>query len=736
MKKLLLLSLIVLITITARAVTHTIYVKSETAPYLYSWYNIGGGVEQPLGNWPGTLMSGTELVKDTTFWKITISIPDEITSFNIIFNNGRGGQTEDILGLSSDRYYIYDGYTGYSDISEQFGKVPNAEISQVELRGDFNGWEEGGTSIMTKGDGYVYTMQVDLGDNTNDQQFKLVVNGSIYGGIESSLKIDAPEGWIEIYGAGTINETGYIILRNSIADYKSYILTATWEENPNAIDGWTLKVEGKDYKYELINTDEWQLLMTFYSSVDQSSGWLRAWDFSVETPSTKTLPGVNANDGHVVGIDLSNNQMSGTFPYALLALPLLKSLNLSDNHLTGDLGVMTYTFAQTDPTMMTHLQELNISGNQFSGNVGLFANCFPNLTSLNVSNNYFEDVNPMIPVTVKTLDLSSQTISRVVPLHLADLSEAEITTKVPSILLYDHANQTFTPNINLMCKTTDDNWGMMMTYQNGQLIIPYASYQNIYYGETGDTLNAFVYNKYGTPEGSNFRISLSFDDGDSNFDGHVNVLDLQTMINYMFEEYNSKPYNFTASNLWKDNVINVQDAVCMVNKLLDTEANSSQNTNNIRRQKEISDIADTTISIENAQLIINTDRPVASFDIIVSTNEKCEILDAINNAGLTCAVKRNGNQLHLVGYSLNGVMLPMGKTAICNIKSGRVLYAMLVDKDAQEITTMKDGTSTNIQSSTLNSAQSKKIVYRIPLGAKRAIIIDAEGNKTMINDEK
>ena len=46
-----------------------------------------------------------------------------------------------------------------------------------------------------------------------------------------------------------------------------------------------------------------------------------------------------------------------------------------------------------------------------------------------------------------------------------------------------------------------------------------------------------------------------------------------------------------------------------------------------------------------------------------------------------------------------------------------------------------DDDSTKIQSLSLN-AQSKRIVYRIPLGAKRAIIIDAAGNKTMIKDEK
>ena len=60
-------------------------------------------------------------------------------------------------------------------------------------------------------------------------------------------------------GAGTIEEPGYIILRNSITEYESYILTAIWEENPNAIEGWTLKVEGKDVRIKAtVATDKQQ----------------------------------------------------------------------------------------------------------------------------------------------------------------------------------------------------------------------------------------------------------------------------------------------------------------------------------------------------------------------------------------------------------------------------------------------------------------------------------------------
>lgn len=713
MKRLLCSLFVLAVVIVAKAVTATVYVQAEKSPYLYCWYMVGNVPYQPLGTWPGTQMSETEVIKDVVFWKMPISTPDGITSFNIIFNDGEWGQTEDILGLSSDRYFTYDGYSGYTDISEEYGRVPNAEISQVEIRGDFNGWEEGGSSIMTKGEGHTYTMRIDLGGIESDQQFKLVVNGSVYGGIESSINIDAPDGWVYAFGAGTIEEPGYLILRNSITDYKSYILTAIWEANPNAIEGWTLKVEGKDYRYELICAEEWQMLKEYYASTDQGTGWSKSWDFSVETFSVKTLPGVTANDGHVVGINLSNNQVVGAFPFALLSLPQLKSLNLSGNHLIGDLGTATYAFAQKNPTMMTHLQELNISGNEFSGNIGLLANCFPSLTSLIASGNCFEDVFPMIPTTVTTLDISKQTISRVVPLHLAHLSADDIATKVPSILLYNHQAQTFTPNINLFCTSQYDNWGMTMSYQDGNLSIPYASEQNTYYGESGDTLNVAVLYNNGAREGSTFRISLSFDEGDGNFDGKVNILDLQTSILYIMEKYLTRPYNFTAANLWKDDQINVQDVIGQVNLLMSMPTADAEPEAARQQHKSKAAATEASLFVASGNLMLSTECPVAAFDILINGGSGLTVSKAIEQMGFTCIQRKVADGVRLIGYSLGNAIIPTGEWQIASLKNTPTVSvdrALLSDVEANTISVRRNATPTGIKENRADKSD-KPVAY-------------------------
>ena len=84
--------------------TVKIYVKAEAAPYLYVWEE-GGGVVS--AQWPGDLLSQTETVGGET-WYVK-SYDKKLV--NIIFNNGNGGQTDDIKGISGTVYYQYDGST-------------------------------------------------------------------------------------------------------------------------------------------------------------------------------------------------------------------------------------------------------------------------------------------------------------------------------------------------------------------------------------------------------------------------------------------------------------------------------------------------------------------------------------------------------------------------------------------------------------------------------------------------
>ena len=97
-----------------------VYVKANNAPYIYVWGNKDGQKVEPNGSWPGKQVTEKQEVDGTSYYVLTVS---DLESFNVIFNNGQNGnsnQTGDITGITSDVYYEYDGGTGY----KQIGIVP------------------------------------------------------------------------------------------------------------------------------------------------------------------------------------------------------------------------------------------------------------------------------------------------------------------------------------------------------------------------------------------------------------------------------------------------------------------------------------------------------------------------------------------------------------------------------------------------------------------------------------
>ena len=106
---------------------------------------------------------------------------------------------------------------------------------KIVLAGTFNSWSE--TATMTKGEGNVWTAEIDASEITEDIQFKLVVNGG-WKGATSAVNISAPEGWIE----GTDNW----ILKHTITRYKTYTVTATCAGSVATEADWTVTIAGKD----------------------------------------------------------------------------------------------------------------------------------------------------------------------------------------------------------------------------------------------------------------------------------------------------------------------------------------------------------------------------------------------------------------------------------------------------------------------------------------------------------
>jgi hypothetical protein len=172
-------------------------------------------------------------------------------------------------------------------------------------------------------------------------------------------------------------------------------------------------------------------------------------------------------------------------------------------------------------------------------------------------------------------------------------------------------------------------------------------------------------------------MKLFFDMGDANFDGGVDILDLQSTILYAFNEYNSAPFNFTAADTYADEWINVQDVICTANILLSdiSAANSAPFLRNVKNQSSDSDAC---VYIDDNALYLDSNIPVAAIDIaIVGAAEWC-----LDQYGFMTS----STDGHLIGYSLSGVTLPTGKIKLGEITTfGGIRKCVLSDESARFI---------------------------------------------------
>ena len=127
--------------------------------------------------------------------------------------------------------------------------------------------------------------------------------------------------------------------------------------------------------------------------------WTNKWD---QNKPISTWHGVVIENGSVVGLDLSDNNLQGKIPITIANLKNLKYLKLSGNNIKGRIPGLI--------RKLTHLQEVDLAKNQFVGNIPSAINKLQKLSMLNLSNNNLEGELPssisQLP-KLNTLDLAN-----------------------------------------------------------------------------------------------------------------------------------------------------------------------------------------------------------------------------------------------------------------------------------------------------------------------------------------
>lgn len=700
--------------------------------YLYDDY-------KPLGH--GELHSAYEIASDL-YYELSSMDEEALQSYNIIYilDAIQSLKTAEEVFLQRNAncderviqlvYEIYDAYSMYFDAEMPDGKEELlAAISHAEqLRDEIASLDE---NALKEYDMSIVDDEITALQEAKQTYTELNEKGNYITELES-----------EISNANHLiyEEKEYLGLEALIeainhAEELLYTFLNLDEEEQRAFDMYLFQDEIEALKeaeqaFMAINNpideEEWQILKNYYQSVD-TSYWNQEWDFSSDFPSVATLPGVESYDGHITKIDLTDNNIEGTFPYEFLTLPYLEKLILSGNNLFGDIGDGMARFIQDGNEASSSIEYLDISRNQLSGNIGTIANALPGLYYLDASENCLDEVTPVIPKTVWELYLKGQDIQGEVDLHIQDVVTGTLLRSMPNILFYDHEDQEYYSELSLDIE--DSQWETVnITLNDESFEINHTPYA--YKGENGGIVYAKnrKWNYWDVTGDISLPIRLYFDEGDADFNGRIDILDLQTQIDYIVNDYNT--INFTAANLWADNTINVQDAVCLVNLLLDRNPSTVNARHPIRQRERQQADGGCQVFVNGGKLFLNTNLPVAAFEIVVSSDNDVMLSSELKKHGLTCSIRKANGQTHLIGYSISGGTLLEGLTEICSGLDGEVVYAMLASKNAHEIPVDLNLMPTDI-SRIQNEIDPVDVKYVIPLGTKHAIFIDSSKKKTI-----
>ena len=185
------------------------------------------------------------------------------------------------------------------------------------------------------------------------------------------------------------------------------------------------------------------------------------------------------------------------------------------------------------------------------------------------------------------------------------------------------------------------------------------------------------------------------------------------MINYIMEKYQDRPYNFTASNLWLDEQVNVQDVICQVNLLLGSNENTEYSgmAKANRVVSYIEEPYDATVYIQNGMLKINSNIPVSAFDFTIAGTDNISINNNIL-CDMEVSQKSIGNGVRVIGYSLNGSTISSGDITIGSTEANAALKSvMLSDSDAISIRTSINQVPTGIHG--VNSNETGTVLYDV-----------------------
>lgn len=486
-------------------------------------------------------------------------------------------------------------------------------------------------------------MEVTLENGPNGSYIIKTLNGSDELFMEgSSCYVDRSGRDLDYYWEFLPNSDGTYYIRMAASNTDGHIpsnypgmylgrsdLSETWISHmadindANAQIRWQLMYLSEFVSTELAEGD--YAALCAISNTLGGDSWTKKWDTNVRTVTKNAWPGVVVDDdGHVTAI------------------------SLSDNNLTGDISLLTLS-------TLTELKSLNLSNNAITGDIKPLMESLPAGCTLNVEH---------------------QNLGYVGEFSLYELCNYG---ELPSIAYYRSETGTLASTligVKGVCQFYHEGTNGDY-YWDGYIYADGSTHNNFkFYWPSPVTVECF--------QPHHFTFTYRYEMGDANMDDALNVLDLQTTLNYSNGQQWGL-FNFYAADTYaQDDNINVQDIVATVNILL-AQNDEDDGSQNVKRKTVNSKSSEAYISVENGEIVLYTTKPVASLDLRLG-GIKPEFLSwNIEDIGFTTSTASQSNGTHAIIYSLNPQQIDEGRTVLATFDaslSPNLISVVLCDSKA------------------------------------------------------
>ena len=457
-----------------------------------------------------------------------------------------------------------------------------------------------------------------------------------------------------------------------------------------------------------IDAADYEALKVLYQATNGGAWTNKTWRIGSNAVTSTGWPGVTFDEeGHVLAIDLQNNNLRGSLP--------------------------------TEGMEMKSLRTLNLSGNSLNGDVAAFCKLLPALETLNLGYNLFTELTGVLPAHITSLNLQNQregySLSTFTLQEWA-MGDKQADIQLGSLIAYDHQNQNFEGHPALRIYTTDNNsYVGEMRYADGA----YSYFLSGTYNYASGT-EFCIRSNDGVAQNNRLRAKLTWTKGDVNADAAVDVLDAQQTLNYIMGTQNGN-FNYPAADTYQGGGINVQDVVATINIFIGSNDNADRKSLMAAQRRWTESMGDgasthNLLSVEDGALWLDAADQVAALDITLAGVKANDVKLAMSKQRYQLVTHNTANGVRIVIISTTGDIIS-GRTKLLRLaKAARVDQAMAADIDAQPVGVAFEGQTTDIDAVTADS-ESRKDVYTIDgrklNGVAREGVYIVNGKKKAIN---